>query len=143
MDLYLDSAYVAKCYLNEPDSEGVRQLAQSAGSLFSSAWCIPEIACTLHRHVREKSLRRAQAESVWHLFRRHVSSGAWTLIPVSEAFLYEVGRILPDLPPKVFLRAGDAVHLIAARQGGFSEIWSSDRHVLGAAPHFGLSGKSV
>jgi predicted nucleic acid-binding protein len=41
------------------------------------------------------------------------------------------------------LRAGDAIHLASARHEGFSEIWTNDRHMLKAASHFGLAGRSV
>jgi predicted nucleic acid-binding protein len=43
----------------------------------------------------------------------------------------------------MYLRAGDAIHLAAAQGAGFTEIWSNDRHLLQAAPAFGLTGKSV
>lgn len=40
MNLYLDSAYVAKCYLNDPDAVQVRNLVRGAESIHSSALCI-------------------------------------------------------------------------------------------------------
>jgi predicted nucleic acid-binding protein len=43
----------------------------------------------------------------------------------------------------LFLLAGDAIHLAAAREAGFAEIWSNDRRLIQAAPAFGLSCKSV
>lgn len=47
------------------------------------------------------------------------------------------------LPPGQFLRAGDAVHLLTAQSLGEPEIWTADKHMLSAAPHFGLTGRSV
>jgi hypothetical protein len=38
---------------------------------------------------------------------------------------------------------GDAIHLVTALEASFPEIWSNDRHLLGAAEHFGLRGRSV
>ena len=61
MSLYFDSAYVAKCYVNEPDSAPVRRVARDADQLCSSIWCVAEVACVLQRHVREKSLSVEQA----------------------------------------------------------------------------------
>ena len=61
MNLYLDSAYVAKCYVDEPDSEKVRRLARRAEGLHSSALCLAEVAGIFHRHLREKSLTRKQS----------------------------------------------------------------------------------
>jgi hypothetical protein len=33
--------------------------------------------------------------------------------------------------------------LTTARDAGELEIWTNDRHMLAAAPHFGLKGRSV
>jgi len=143
MNLYLDSAYVAKCYLTEPDSARVRQLISQAETLCSSSWCIAELACTLQRHLRERLLTRAQARQAWSLFRQHVSDGVWILIPVTEPLLFELGRVTEEAPAGILLRAGDAVHLLTAREAGFKEIWSNDRRLLEAAKQFGLQGKSV
>jgi predicted nucleic acid-binding protein len=51
--------------------------------------------------------------------------------------------MIPELPDGVFLRSGDAIHLVNASQAGFPEVWTNDRHLLSAAPHFGLAGRSV
>jgi predicted nucleic acid-binding protein len=47
------------------------------------------------------------------------------------------------LPPAVFLRAGDAVQLVSALEAGEPEVWTNDRRMLAAAPHFGLVGRSA
>jgi len=43
----------------------------------------------------------------------------------------------------MYLRAGDAIHLAAAQEAGFTEIWTNDRRLIEAAPAFGLTGKSL
>ena len=143
MKLYFDSAYVAKCYLNDPDAYRVRSLVQQAEALISSALCIAEMACVFHRRVREGSLTSQQGSQLRGLFLEHVSTGVWTLVSVTEAILRDVDASLDAVPGKIFLRAGDAIHLTSARAAGFSEIWSNDRHLLAAASHFGLRGRSV
>ena len=77
------------------------------------------------------------------MFRTHVENGVWTLVPASERLLWEVHTALRSLPVGLFLRAGDAIHLASARTAGFAEVWTNDHHMLEAAPHFGLRGKSV
>ena len=59
-ELYLDSAYVAKFYVNEPDSSAVRQLVWEIERRSSSTWCLAEVACVFHRHVREGALSSRQ-----------------------------------------------------------------------------------
>ena len=78
-----------------------------------------------------------------NFFSADVQDGLFTLLPLSESLLRKVQLAMQELPPDVFLRAGDAVHLVSAREAGFTEIWSNDRRLLAAARHFGLKGRSV
>src|SRR2546430_1937606 len=88
--MYLDTAYVAKCYLNEPDAAAVRALVAGKEGLTSSAWCRAELSCVFHRHVREGSLTRRQAGALHDLFLGDVSDGIWNLLPVSTEVLASV-----------------------------------------------------
>ena len=143
MRLYFDTAYVAKCYLNETDAKAVRKLATRADGLYSSAWCIPELACVFQRQLRESRLSKSRVAQSRSLFLQDVGNGVWSLLPLSDSFLHRVQTLVADLPSSLYLRAGDAIHLAAAQGAGFSEIWSSDRRLLGAAAAFGLTGRSV
>ena len=143
MRLYLDSAYVANCYLPDPDGAKVRQMVRGENELHSSAWCLAEMACLFHRQIREKHLTRQQVLQLEKHFYEDVENGVWTLWPVSEGLLRSVAAAARRLGSEVFLRTGDAIHLVTAGHAGFSEIWSNDRHLLRAAPHFGLRGRSV
>jgi predicted nucleic acid-binding protein len=140
---YLDSAYVVKSYLADPDSEKVRKLVAKAGTIYSSALCLVEVACALHRLLREKSITLQQAAELRWAFRSHVEEGVISLIPISDSILSSVQAFVAAMPTDVFLRAGDAIHLASAQSAGFSEIWSNDRHMLLAAAHFGIAGRSV
>ncbi len=140
---YFDSAYVVKCYLNEPDAERVRDLVRTPVPLYSSVLCISEVACAIHRHLREHRLSRRQAGEISARFGDQVHSGVWTLVPASEGLLWDVHRIVKTLPPGVFLRASDAIHLASARLAGLPEVWTSDRHMRAAARHFGLKPRSA
>jgi hypothetical protein len=101
------------------------------------------MACIFQRHVREGGLTKAQATRLRKLFLDDVAAAVWTLLPVSSAVLSGVEARVRKLGRKVYVRAGDAVHLVSAKLAGFTEVWTSDRHMLAAAVHFGVTGRSA
>ena len=141
--MYVDSAYIAKFYVNESDSAAVREQIGLAGVLVSSEWALAEVSCVLQRHLREGSLKRSQVRELMGAFEEHVEAGVWRLMPVTRSRLRRVASIVRAAPRSLFLRAGDAVHLVSAIESGEREIWTNDRRLLAAAAHFGLSGRSV
>jgi predicted nucleic acid-binding protein len=143
LKLYFDTAYIGKCYWNEPDGKLVRELARRADGLYSSAICIAEMACLAHRKVREGPITQADAVFRRDLFLDDVSNGVITAVPVTERLLRRVEALTRALPPSCYLRTFDALHLVTAADSGFIEVWTNDRHMLSAAPHFGLVGRSV
>ncbi|MSV28940.1 MAG: PIN domain-containing protein [Bryobacterales bacterium] len=143
MRLYFDTPYVGKCYWNEPDGKLVRELARGAEGLYSSAICIAEMACLAHRKVREGPTTSAAVAMKRDLFLDDVNTGVITALPVTDRLLRRVEAVTRALPPSCFLRTFDALHLVTAADSGFVEIWTNDRHMLAAAPHFGLAGRSV
>src|SRR5579859_5316909 len=114
MSGYFDSAYVAKCYLQDPESNKVRELVKRVQQVYSSALCIAEVACALHRSVREKTITRDEASQLRDAFLLDVSDGAMKMIPVTEIILRTVETTIARMPDTVFLRASDAVHLASA-----------------------------
>jgi predicted nucleic acid-binding protein len=140
---YFDAAYIAKCYLHEPDAAAVRALARSSPSLYTSALSIAEVACVFHRHVREGTLKGKAAAQVRDAFREDLGNDTWVLVPVTDLILRRVEILTRTLPSSTFLRAGDAIHIVSAIEAGFHEIWTNDRHFLAATAHFGLHGRSV
>lgn len=143
MKLYFDTAYVAKCYLNEPDGKAVRKLAMRASGLYSSLLCVAELACVFQRQIRERKISPHQAAEWRSRFLEDIVSGIWVLFPVSDRLLYRVETLLSGLPPDAYIRAGDAIHLVTATDNGFEEIWSNDRHLLAATDYFGLKTKTI
>jgi predicted nucleic acid-binding protein len=141
--MYLDSAYVAKYYLNEWDSRAVRAAIRGADSLTSSEWSMAEVACAFHRHMRQGELSARQFQELLRVFLKHCDAGLWTLVPVGDRLLRRVSGSLSTLPAGIYLRAGDAVQLMSAQAAGEPEVWTSDRHMLAAAPHFGLLGRTA
>ena len=141
--MYLDSAYIAKYYLNEWDAEAVRSLIHHAELLVSSEWSMVEVACAFHRHLREGQLTIHHYQALSKAFRQHVQQELWTLVPLNSRILARATAAMGSLPSGIFLRSGDAVHLVSAQDAGETEVWTSDRRMLAAAPHFGLMGRSA
>ena len=88
-------------------------------------------------------MTEAEAAIRRDLFLDDLSSGPITATPVTERLLRRVEMVTRALPRICYLRTFDALHLVTAADVGFVEIWTNDRHMLAAAPHFGLRGRSV
>ena len=127
---------------NEPDADAVRKVARSSPALYISAFSIAELACVFHRRVRENALPESAAITLRDAFLEDVQNEVWMLLPVTEHLLRKVEFLTRNLSSTVFLRAGDAIHIMSAMEAGFNEIWTNDRHLLAAAAHFGLKGRS-
>ena len=121
----------------------IRQLVAGVSSVRSSVWAIAEFHGVLHRHIRERNLDPTDAKGLSLRFSTHLRDGLWVLAPVEEMLLRRTGALLIEAPDNRFLRTADAVHLATASELGEAEIWTNDRHMLAAAPYFGLQGRSV
>jgi predicted nucleic acid-binding protein len=141
--IYFDSTYIIKCYLAEPGTAEVLALAQSH----------PGRACALHgrleffsavkRHLRDGNLAAGKADEVLHQFVRDEAADLWSFLPLPRSLIESACMRLGALPGRVLCRAADALHLTCAAVNGFHAIYSNDRHLLAAAPHFGLEGLDV
>jgi predicted nucleic acid-binding protein len=129
--------------MDDAESDGVRAGVATAGAIRTSSLAFTEFHGALHRRMREHSMPREVARSLSVEFHEHVESGLWKLLPVNDSLLRRTAVAILSIPSSLFLRSADAVHLVTAREAGESEIWTSDRHMLAAAPHFGLVGRSV
>jgi len=141
--IYFDAAYIAKCYLNEPGAERVRDLARTADGLASCEWGRLEFACLVHRHLREGHLTTREAREVLGDFAEDEVAGVWHWLPLTSVLMQRAFLRVRELPRGTFLRAGDVVHLAAASEHGHRDIYSNDRHLLASAGHFGLTGVDV
>ena len=140
---YFDAAYVAKCYLPEPDAVAVRKVAASSEALHTSALSIAEVACVFHRHRREGVLDKRSEVTLRKQFLEDIENEHWLLLPVTEHILRRVETMTRSLPSGTLLRAGDAIHIATALDGHFGEIWSNDRRLCAAAEQCGLRGRGV
>lgn len=136
--IYFDSCYLAKLYLMEPDSPAVRACAEASGVVGCCLIGWGELVATLHRHLRDGRLTPPQFRLLSAQVAADVEDGLWTSLPVTSELVQAQARRMTELSDQVFLRATDALHLTCAAEAGLKEIYSNDRHLVAAAPHFGL-----
>lgn len=140
---YFDSAYLAKFYLNEPESDSVRQTAAELGDIAASIIARAEVVSVFHRKLREGVLPPEAFAALLAQFEADCTAGLWRWLPMTDEILLRVNSAYRGLPATVFLRAADAMHLATAAEAGIAEIWSNDRTLVAAAPHFGLRARTV
>ena len=140
---YLDSGYIAKFYVDEPDSPSVRRLTESLGEVHCAALGRAEVSTALHRKLREGVFGESAFREVIAQFEDDCSRDLWMWIPVTATVLATTIAIIRRAPRSVFLRAADAVHLACARESGFTEVYTGDRHMTLAAPHFRVRAVAV
>lgn len=136
--IYLDAAYIAKFYVEEDDSERVRAFLDSAAGATSCLHAMAEVASVFHRKLREGTIPQEDFEFICQQFESDCESGLWTWLPLPESLVKSARRKISNLPATIFLRAADALHLMCASTEGCAEIHTSDRHMIAAAPEFGL-----
>ena len=140
---YFDSSYIAKFYLDEPESEAVRRLAESLGHVRCAVIGQIEVAAVFHRKFRESAFDARAFREVLAQFDDDCGQGLWTWLPVTSALAARTAAAFVRLPRPLFLRAVDALHLTCAREHGVAEIYTSDRHMSAAAQHFRLKPMTV
>ncbi len=136
--IYFDSCYLAKLYLLEPDSLAVRARAQTSGDVVCCLIGWGELVATLHRHLRDGRLTAPQFRLLSAQVAADVQDRLWTPLPVTSELVEAQARRMAGLSGKVFLRAADALHLTCTAEAGLKEVFSNDRHLVAAAPYFGL-----
>ena len=140
---YFDSAYIAKFYLDEPESEAVRRLAESLGQVRCAQIGQVEVAAVFHRKFREGAFDAGAFREVTAQFDDDCGQGLWTWLPLTSALVQRAAVAFTYLPRPVFLRAADALHLTCAQEHGVREIYTNDRHMSSAARHFRLKARTV
>lgn len=141
--IYFDTAYLAKCYLNEPGAEQVRALAEASPVIACCQSGEVELTAVFHRHLREGKLKPREFQVAVSQFLADQAAGVWTWLPVSKDLLLESSRAFHCLNPSVFLRAADAIHLTCARRHGLQGVYTNDRHMLAACPTFQIEGRNI
>ncbi len=138
-----DTAYLLKYYLDETGSDAVRKLIDRQTGVFSLALARLELQTAFHRKLREGLLDSKTHKALVGQLANDHRDNLWTWLVVDDDLLDQAAKHFASLPRNVFLRASDALHLACAKEHGFREIYSNDKHLLAAAKHFGVKGKNI
>ena len=141
--IYCDTAYLLKYYVDEPGSKEVRSLIDRQTGVGSLSLGRLELAAAFHQKLRESQIEPAMHKCLISQFEVDNMVGLWTWFDTTPDLVDKASKNFGTLPAKIFLRASDALHLACAKEHGFREIHSNDKHLLAAAKHFGLKGRNV
>lgn len=140
---YFDSAYIAKFYVDEPDSAAVRHLAEALGRVHCCAFGRVEVAGVFHRKWREAVFSERAFRAVSAQFADDCAAGLWAWLPLTDSLIARTAQSLQALPRKVTVRSADALHLVCAREHALRRIFTNDKQMLAAAAAFGIEGQGV
>jgi predicted nucleic acid-binding protein len=141
--LFFDATYIGKLHWREPGSAEVLACAATADELVCSLHGRAEFYSIGFRKVREGLVAQSTVRAVFAQFNADVAAGDIRLLLLTEAIVDRVESVFATAPATTYLRAADALHLATAADHGFAEIYSNDKHLLAAAPLFGLRGVNV
>ena len=140
---YFDTCYLVRLYLEDAGFEVVRDLAGESHTVVSAWHARTELIAALHRVFREHRLSRGAFQAALAQFVADSQSGLFDWLPLTEGVHQRVLQVFRKAPATAFLRSADALHLACAAEHGFETIYSNDRHLLAAAPLFGLNGVNI
>jgi len=142
--IYLDSSYLVKLYLHEHGSQEVEAwLSDRSEQVVCCLLGRLEVVAALKRRQRELKINESYLRATAKRLEKEERDGAIRWLPIDSLLVASACARLQKIPPAVFLRSADALHLACAADAGLKEIYSHDRHLLAAAPHFGLKGHDV
>lgn len=140
---YYDANYLFKLQCIETGTTEVRAHAATVNIVCIAAHGRAEFASAAFRKVREGSASLNDFRLALAQIKADAATGNLQFLPLTEAIIDRVEAAFATAPATTYLRAADALHLATAAENGFTEIHSNDKHLLAAAPLFGLAGVNV
>ncbi|MBL68913.1 MAG: hypothetical protein CMO74_10780 [Verrucomicrobiales bacterium] len=141
--MYLDTSYIVKAYLREPGTPAILRLLAGRTDLSSCAHARVELYSAITRQQRDGHLAPRAAQKAIASFEQDCQAGRWFWWPMDENLIRETCLRLQSIGAVSPARTLDALHLTCAAMHGFEEIHSHDRHMIAAAPSFGLTGIDI
>lgn len=141
--IYFDACYIAKFYLAEPDSLSVIAFAKGNANVGCLLIGKAEVIAVFHRKLRESVVDVSGFHLLCDQFDADCASGLWQWRSVNDELLRLSAIRFRGLSTTTFLRAADGLHLTCAAEEGCTAIHTSDRHMIAAAPAFGLQAVTL
>jgi predicted nucleic acid-binding protein len=142
-DAYYDANYLFKLQCVEAGTPEVRAHAATVQTLYSALHARAEFTSAAFRKVREGTASPADFRLFLAQMHTDTATGNLQFLSLTDSIIERIESVFATAPPITYLRAADALHLATAAEHGFSDIHSNDRHLLAAAPLFGLRGVNV
>jgi hypothetical protein len=95
---YFDSSCIAKFYLDEPESEAVRRLAESLGQVRCAVIGQIEVAAVFHRKFRESPFDARAFREVMAQFDDDRGQGVWTWLTLTTTLAARTTAVFARLP---------------------------------------------
>jgi predicted nucleic acid-binding protein len=140
--IYLDTSWLVKLYVDEPDSASVRSLVLEGGPVLVSELSFVEFHAAVERRRREELLTATDATGLVSRFRREW--GDRHRLPVSREVVERAADLVTARP----LRSLDALHLasallVAAGAPESLRFGAADERLVAAARAEGLDPLST
>ncbi len=140
--IYFDTAYLARCYLEDESYEAVRGLAEN-DVVACSELGRAELSAVFHRKRREGAIDDQTHEILLAQLEQDDRDEIWQWLTLDRDVIDRVMESFRALPADLFVRTADAVHLSTAKHAGVTRLFTNDRHMLRAAPHFGVAADDI
>ena len=141
--LCFDTSSLFRIYSGEPGHHEVKGLLPG-GDPVASAWhARAEFAAIILRKKREAPAPAKAFDEVHQQFLDEHRDGHIEFLRLDEGVMERLEAVLRSASADTFVRAADALHLACAAEHRFTEVLSNDRHLLAAAPLFGLTARDV
>lgn len=141
--IFCDTSTLAKYYVPEKETPLVQATLDNEDRVYLSDLARVELMAVFHRRFREKKWSFDEFRAATRQFVKDDLAGYWTWAPLETEVVREAANVFCTLPPTVFLRGADCLHLVTALRHGFTEIYTHDIHQQKAAPALGLAAITI
>ena len=141
--IFCDTSTAAKLYVPEVQTAAVRRTLEVEDAVCVSELFRVELTAVFHRRLREGKWPPADFRAAVRQFSQDDIAGFWTWLPLDRAIVDGAARTFTTLPPTVFLRSSDCLHLVTALHHKFAEIHTHDTHQIAAAAVLGLKAIAI